>query len=184
MRRPAADSFSNVSYALIGGLAQLMVAVAVQTLCSVSGMLTSAPIAISRLTHATEYTSLPKCLLCHRLIYINKLDCALSTHGMTHLVLICCEPAIATMHDYIKRTVEDTGPCVSLPALTCMIEVLIVRVIWLGQMLSEEQNARHNCRRMGIDASLLQLFAMFARFSVLFLLNGHVGVFWVQTCLV
>ena len=29
---------------------------------------------------------------------------------------------------------------------------------------------------MGIDAPLLQGFAMYARFSVLFLLNGHFGV--------
>lgn len=72
------ETFSNLSYALIGGLAQLMVAPAIQTPCSVSGMLTSAPIAVSRLTHATQYTSLPKCLLCYCLIYINKLDCALS----------------------------------------------------------------------------------------------------------
>lgn len=55
---------------------------------------------------------------------------------MTHLVLICCESA--TTHDYIKRIVQDIGPYISLPALTCMIGVLIVRVIWLGQMLSEE----------------------------------------------
>ena len=108
---------------------------------------------------------------------------------MIHLVLICCEPAtmhMHIMHDYVKRVVEDTvtGPYISLPALTCMIGVLVVRVIWLGQMRSEEQSARHNSQRMGIDGPLLQLLAMFARFSVLFLLNGHFGVFWVQTCVV
>ena len=63
---------------------------------------------------------------------------------MTHLVLICCK--LATMYEYIKGIVEHTGPYSSLPALACMIRLLIVRVIWLGQMLNEEHNARHNSR--------------------------------------
>ena len=139
------ETFSNVSYALMGGLGQLIVTLAVQTLCSVLGVLTYAPIAAGRLTHATQCKSLPKNLLCYCLICIQKVDCAFSkTHCMTHLVLICCE--LATMHDYIKRIVEDTGPYTSLPALTCMVGLQIFRAIWLSQMLNEEQNARHNSR--------------------------------------
>lgn len=108
-------------------------------------MVTSAPMAVSKMKRTIKYKNLPKCLLCYGLTYIQRIDCVLSnTHGGTYLVLICCE--FATMHDYIKRIEEDTGPYISLSALACMIGLLIVWVSWLGQMLNEEHNARHSTR--------------------------------------
>ena len=136
---------SNVSYALLGELAPLVAAITMQTLSRIIGMLTSAPMAVSKMKRTIKYKNLLKCSLCYCLICIKKIDCVLSdTHGVTHLVLICCE--LATMHEYIKGIVEHTGPYSSLPALACMMGLLIVRIIWLGQMLNEEHNARHNSR--------------------------------------
>ena len=137
------EACSNVCYALMSELAPAMVTFAAQTLYHVMLMLHRAPSAGSRIMRRLQFKNMRWCLLYHSLRCVKTIDSALSnTHCMTHFVLICCE--LATMYDYIKRIVEDTGPYISLPALTCMIGLLIVRTIWLRQMLNEEQNARHN----------------------------------------
>lgn len=110
-------------------------------------MLLNAPSAVSNMMRALKCKNLPKCFLYYSLLCTSITESALSKahgHHLTHFVLICCE--LATMHEYIQRVVEDTEPYTSLPALTCMIGLLIVRVIWLGLMLTEQQNARCNSR--------------------------------------
>ena len=71
---------SNVSYALIGGLAQMVVTLAVQTLRNVLRMLTNALTAVRRLTHVIRYKNLPKCLLCYCLICIKELTVDSTKH--------------------------------------------------------------------------------------------------------